>query len=563
MSASEATTLFRARRVVTLDPAFPVAEAVLVRGGRILGVGSVQSLAVWGPAERDDRFADDVLLPGFVEAHSHVLAGGVWAYEYVGYFDRRGPDGEIRPGCTSTRQLLERLRKLDAAMSDPDEELIVWGFDPIYFGGNDRSGDDGADERLAAHHLDRVSRTRPIFIFHASGHLATVNTALMEREGFADGAEVEGLPRGADGRPLGELQEPAAMSLARTAFITFMRSMQSDESIVRMGQEARWAGITTMTELGTLPLGDDTVVEKWARAVAAEDFPVRVSAFYNPGFDTSRATPEAKAERALELRKRSSEKFRLGHVKMILDGSIQGFTARLNPPGYLGGQPNGIWLMAPEVFRENLAALHKAGITVHVHCNGDQAVDLFLETLEPILRANPWPDHRHTVQHCQLTTASQYRRMAALGMNANIFSNHIWYWGDQHHEITLGPDRAARMNACATALREGVRFSLHSDASITPLGSLHTAWCAANRLTPKGRTLGPEERISVWQALRAVTVDAAHQLHMDHEIGTLEAGKRADMVALGRDPLSLEPGELRDIAVRGTVLGGVPTAAAG
>lgn len=148
-------------------------------------------------------------------------------------------------------------------------------------------------------------------------------------------------------------------------------------------------------------------------------------------------------------------------------------------------------------------------------------------------------------------------------MNANIFSNHIWYWGDQHHEITLGPDRAARMNACATALREGVRFSLHSDASITPLGSLHTAWCAANRLTPKDRTLGPEERISVWQALRAVTVDAAHQLHMDHEIGTLEAGKRADMVALGRDPLSLEPGELRDIAVRGTVLGGVPTAAAG
>jgi predicted amidohydrolase YtcJ len=246
---------------------------------------------------------------------------------------------------------------------------------------------------------------------------------------------------------------------------------------------------------------------------------------------------------------------------MILDGSIQGFTARLNPPGYLGGQPNGIWVTAPETFRENLEAMHRAGVTCHIHCNGDEAVDLFLETLEPILRKHPWPDHRHTVQHCQLTSAAQYRRMAALGMNANIFANHVWYWGDQHYAITVGPDRAARMNASATALREGVRFSLHTDASITPLGSLHSAWCAVNRLTPKGRVLGPDERISVWQALRAVTVDAAHQLHMDHEIGTLEAGKRADMVALEHDPLSVKPMELRDIEVRGTVLGGVPFAA--
>jgi len=557
VSADESTiTLFTARKVLTLDPALPEATAIAVREGRILGVGSQESLAAWGPATRDDRFADCVLLPGFVEAHSHVLAGGVWAFEYVGYFDRRGADGQIRAGCKNVAQLLERLRALDAAVEDPAEQLIVWGFDPIYFEGED------ARERLAAHHLDRVSRTRPIFVFHASGHLATVNTALMELEGFAEGAEVEGLPRGADGKPLGELQEPAAMSLARSAYIAFMRSMQSDDSIQRLGAEARYAGLTTVTELGTLPLGNDAVVGSWARAIDSPDFPVRVSAFYNPNFDTARTHIEEKVERVLELRKRSSAKFRMGHVKMVLDGSIQGFTARLNFPGYLGGQPNGIWLMTPETFRENLEAFHRAGVTVHVHCNGDEAVDLFLETLEPILRRHPWPDHRHTVQHCQLTTPAQYRRMAKLGMNANIFSNHLWYWGDQHYEITVGPDRASRMDASGTALREGVRFSLHSDASITPLGSLHTAWCAVNRLTPKGRVLGPEERISVWQALRAVTVDAAHQLHMDHEIGTLEAGKRADVVALARDPFAVEPEELRDIEVRGTVLAGRPFDAA-
>jgi predicted amidohydrolase YtcJ len=146
--------------------------------------------------------------------------------------------------------------------------------------------------------------------------------------------------------------------------------------------------------------------------------------------------------------------------------------------------------------------------------------------------------------------------MARLGMCANIFSNHIFYWGDQHRSTTVGPDRAARMDACATADLEGVRYSVHSDASVTPLGSLHTMWCAVNRVTATGDVLGPHERISVDRALRAVTVDAAHQLRMDHEIGTIEAGKLADFVALADDPYDVDPMMLKDIEVHGTVVGG-------
>ena len=246
---------------------------------------------------------------------------------------------------------------------------------------------------------------------------------------------------------------------------------------------------------------------------------------------------------------------------MVLDGSIQGFTARLNPPGYLPApdgseRPNGIWLITPEQFGEWFEAFHRAHVTVHTHVNGDQAVDLLLDTVEAAVSAHSWLDHRHTAQHTQLTTAAQYRRMARLGMCANIFSNHIFYWGDQHRSTTVGPDRAARMDACATADREGVRYSVHSDASVTPLGSLHTMWCAVNRVTATGDVLGPDERISVDRALRAVTVDAAHQLRMDHEIGTIEAGKLADFVALAADPYDVDPMALKDIEVHGTVVGG-------
>jgi predicted amidohydrolase YtcJ len=141
---------------------------------------------------------------------------------------------------------------------------------------------------------------------------------------------------------------------------------------------------------------------------------------------------------------------------------------------------------------------------------------------------------------------------------ANFFANHLWYWGDQHYEQTVGPERANALEPCASALREGVPFSIHSDAGVTPLGQLHTMWCAVNRLTPKGRVLGEREKISPYEALRAVTISAAYQLHLDHEIGSLEAGKKADLAILEEDPLGVDPLAIRDIGVWGTLLSGVP-----
>jgi predicted amidohydrolase YtcJ len=270
---------------------------------------------------------------------------------------------------------------------------------------------------------------------------------------------------------------------------------------------------------------------------------------------------DAVAERLLELRTTATDKLRFPGIKLILDGSIQGYTAVLKEPYYLK-EGNGIWMIAPEEIPRAVAAFHKRYINVHAHCNGDAAVDAFIDAVDLALRETPWPDHRHTVQHSQLTSAAQYRRMAKLGMCANIFTNHIWYWGDQHYELTVGPERAMRMEACATARREGVRFSMHSDASVTPLGQLHTMWCAVNRVTPKGRVLGEHEKISAYDALHACTIDAAYQLHLDDEVGSIEAGKRADFAVLEASPLDVDPMAIKDIPVWGTVLGGVKHAAA-
>ena len=151
---------------------------------------------------------------------------------------------------------------------------------------------------------------------------------------------------------------------------------------------------------------------------------------------------------------------------------------------------------------------------------------------------------------------SQFRRMAQLGICSNLFTNHIYYWGDQHLALTMGPDRAMRMDACGTAKRLGVRFTIHSDAPVTPLSPLFTAWCAVNRQTASGRVLGANECIDVNDALRAVTLGAAFTRHLDHLVGSIEPGKYADFAVLDEDPTGVPVEMIKDVPVWGTVLGG-------
>jgi predicted amidohydrolase YtcJ len=247
---------------------------------------------------------------------------------------------------------------------------------------------------------------------------------------------------------------------------------------------------------------------------------------------------------------------RFNHVKLNLDGSNQGFTGEIQWPGYYKGEDHGQLLIPPEKLKDMVLAFHEAGYKIHCHCNGNAASELFIDAVAYAMNQHPRLDHRHTVEHCQTTTQAQYRRMAALGMSANLFANHIYFWGDQHRELVFGPERAASMNACATAKRAGVHFAVHSDANVTPLGGLLSMWSAVNRLTATGQVLGPYERISAYDALEAVTITPAYLLKMDHEIGSLECGKFADFAVLDESPLDVHPLKIKEIKIWGTIVGG-------
>lgn len=541
------TIVYPARLVRTMDHAVPTAEAIAVRGSLVRAVGSVDELLTYPHAVLDESFTDAVLLPGFVEAHGHAGTGNVWQGTYVGFVDRTDPRGRFWPGCRSIDAIVERLQDAEATLDSPDTPLVAWGLDPIYF----------TEALLSADHLDRVSTTRPVCVNHASGHAYTVNHAALAACGVDATVSTIGVGRDSSGVLTGELHEPAAMALV--ADVAGDRSLLSvdAESLRIYAQDAVNTGTTTVTDLGSRVLMDDAGVEMYTRTVG-EDFPVRMDVFhFGGGSGPVSTTLDADARRLAALREASTEKLRFGNVKLMLDGTLQGFTARVRAPGYFGDQPNGIWNITPEEFHAAFRTFHEAGFLIHVHCNGDQATQLFLDTLEAVLTASPRPDHRHTVTHSQMSTPAQYRRMKALGACANIFSNHIFQWGDQHFDLTMGPDRARRNNAAATAERLGVPFSLHSDTPVTPLGPLRSAMHAVTRRTMSGRVMGEHERISAESALAAVTLGSAYMLRRDHEIGSLEPGKFADMAVLDEDPLAVTPEEMDRIRIRGTVVGGV------
>jgi len=540
-------TIFTAGQIHTMATHRPTAEAVRVDDGRIICVGTLDECASWGPAEVDRRFDGLVLLPGMIEAHSHSLEGALSGLPHVGYYPRPRPDGRVDPGLKSYDEILDRLR---AAQRDlgPDEPLLAVGLDPIFF---------PHEARLDRRHLDQVSTTRPIAVLHASLHLMAVNTAMLELCGIDADDPTPGIQRDASGQPTGELHESRAMSRVGPAMGAVVAAISSPTGLVDFARLCRNAGVTTVAEMAGPLLTNPAALEPALAVTAEASFPARLVYYNWPCAPGTTCDWEDAAERAVALSSRSTDKLRIGGIKLIADGSIQGGTACLCQPGYYLLEDHAQAQLTAEELSAAVGAFHRRDLQVACHTNGDEATEAFIEAVDAALRTHSWLDHRHAAQHVQLATAAQFRRMARLGMAANIFTNHLWYWGDQHHDQTVGPERANRMWACRSAIDLGISATYHADGGVTPTGQLHTAWCAVNRLTPSGRILGAAEAVTVAEALRAVTVEAAYQLHLDHELGSIEAGKRADFTVLEADPFEVDPLALREVPVWGTVLGGL------
>jgi len=537
----EKVVVYKAKKVITMDPNRPTATHIAVMGDRILAVGGADCADQWGDATHDDSLSDFVLTPGFVEGHAHMMAGAIWDFAYAGYHDRIDPDGKLWSGKGDLNTVIGDLSDYEKTLPD-DQPLVGWGLDPIFL----------QDERLSRKHLDQISETRPIAVMFSNFHLMCVNSKALDMVGYSNETNAEGVIKDDAGHPTGELQEMAAMlPVMRRLGIDFRSLSQTEPAIRSYAKVCQRAGVTTVTDLFSTLTDED--ITTLTRVTGEAQFPVRiVHALAAIG-----AAPAEIAQFALKLRSMSTDKLRLGAVKLMTDGSIQGWTARVKWPGYVGGQPNGLWNTPPELIYELVEEMQRAGVQMHIHVNGDEASDVSIDAIEAASRKHPWPEARHVLQHCQMMGVDQFKRCANMGICTNIFANHIWYFGDQHAALTIGNDRAERMDAVRAALDAGVHVAIHSDAPVTPMGPLFTAWCAVTRQTMSGRVLGKEQCITVEEALHAITLGAAYTLKLDRDIGSIETGKIADFAILAQDPTDGDGNALKDIEVKGTVSSGV------
>jgi predicted amidohydrolase YtcJ len=271
-----------------------------------------------------------------------------------------------------------------------------------------------------------------------------------------------------------------------------------------------------------------------------------------------KGTPEEDVARISEFASRNTDKLFFGNnVKLFTDGGFFAELMQMLDPGFIDGH-HGEWLMAPEAFETYARAFWMQGKQIHVHCTGDLGLELALDVLQKLQEEKPRFNHRFTIEHFGVSNLEQVRRIKDLGaiVSANVY--YVHELGEAYWQKSIGYERASQMARLGSLERAGIPFALHSDFTMAPAMPLNSAWVAVNRVGESGAVLCSEERISVDAAMRAITIDAAYIIGMENEIGSIRAGKKADFTVLEQDPWEVDPMQLRNIPIWGTVFEGTP-----
>lgn len=523
--------------ILTMDGANRVVEAISIRGEFIEALGSTEDMMALVDAGTEVvDLRGRAMLPGFIDAHGHFPGSGMAA---IGAVLNSPPIGDKK----TMADVLQAL-KARAAQVEPGKWVMGSGYDDTLL----------AEKRHPTRaELDEVSLEHPVAAMHVSGHMLVANSVALAAVGIdADSPDPEG---GVIGRRP-DSREPNGL-LEETARLEVMAQMQ----------DIALADVYRMMKLATIDYSAVGVTTAQSGAVSPE-LARGLSIFSKLGVIAQRLVlfpmehdyRDALLSGDYSPEDYNSERLQMGAIKIVADGSIQGFTGYLSQPYHTPyhGDPNyrGYAAVPREKLFKQVEALHRAGYQIAIHGNGDESIEDILDAFEAAQRAHPVTDPRMILIHSQMAREDQVARMKDLGITPSFFSAHTYYWGDRHRDIFMGPERAATMSPARWAIDNGVRFSSHMDTPVTPMLPLQAVWSQVHRKSTSGAVLGPEQRIGVIDALRAVTIDAAWQIFQEDNRGSLEAGKLADLVVLSGNPVD-DPEGMRELQVERTVIGGV------
>lgn len=532
-SAGKVDTIFKGGTIIpVVGPA--TVEAMAVGGGKIVKLGAAEE--VMAMADKDTVVVDlagRTMLPGLIDPHHHTLLASLY-FELltdVGYEKNR-----------TRAALIDNLRQL-AARTPAGQWIAASNFDNLLQGGD-----------LSREELDGVSTAHPIFVWYTNGHDACVNSMALEVAQIPD--DIGTLPGGghfgrdADGKLNGLVYEESAMLKVAVKALPKITPQLAYKAVKQYMQSVAATGNTLIHEPGTIR-------SEWIAPFAKVSLnaPLRTSASLMfedmKGYAPYHPAGSSGAKATLV----PDSMFTLYGVKIVGDGSNQTMTGAQTKP-YLDSKDKGSPNFTADQMKSMVAEVKAMGLPVLIHCNGDYTIDLALDAIEAAYGSST-DLGINRIEHSTMARPDQLTRMKALNVEPSFLMNHVGLYGAAYRDQLFGPERADFMDPAGACVKEGVRFTLHTDSPCSPIGPLRLVQTAVTRRCEFDDTVvGADQAITVGRALEAITIDAARQLGMADQIGSLEVGKFADMTILEENPLAVDTSKIAAIKVSETWVAG-------
>jgi predicted amidohydrolase YtcJ len=527
-----ADVIFKGGAIIPMVGDSRTAEALAIKNGRVAAVGAADAvLGLKPPSTQIIDLQGRALLPGFIDPHQHTVTGALVnaLFTDCGYTKYR------------TRDALYAFMREKAANTPAGQWLLFTSFDNLLQGGDLMMAD-----------LDAISKDRPILVYYINMHTAAGNGAAFAAANIP--ADVGDLPGGghfgrdASGKLNGMIYEEPALKKFAVAIPKITPQLAGKAVVDWLKINASY-GNTCVHEAGVLVFGN--LLEGYERVAAISPCRASISLMVESMKD---AEPYKKYGHGALATRIPDTMLTIYAMKIVGDGSNQTKTACQTLP-YLGGG-EGRTNYDAQQFKSMVADVKANGWPVSIHCNGDLTLDLALDAIEAAYGAYP-STGVNRIEHCTITRPEQIERMASLGVQPSFLMNHVYFYGAAYRDQLFGPERAARMDPAADCVKLGLPFTLHTDAPCSNIGTLQLVQAAVTRkCSVDGSVVGPEQAVSLTEALKAVTVHAAGQIGMAQELGTLENGKLADLTILEKDPYAVDPDAIMGIRVSETWVGG-------
>jgi predicted amidohydrolase YtcJ len=548
------TVIYTAREFITMDPRKPRAEAIAVRDGKFLAVGTRAEVgaAAGKNARLDKTFNDKVVIAGFVEQHVHpVLAALTMNTKVISIEDWDAIDGfspAVRDPKGYQQRLVKAISDFKAAnQGDKSKPFITWGYHHYMH---------GADMSRAK--LNKLAPDFPVIVWHRSCHEFFLNDAALKAAGI-DKAFVDSLPKSAREQldwERGHFYEQGAMPI-----LPKIAPMMATPEIFRKGLEFsetyyHRAGITLAAEPGGFP---SKPIQDAINAVYSDNATPFNHLFMADGKSLAAANPGDPAKLIAESEKvlgwgMGRTAYMPKQVKLLTDGAIYSQLMMMKD-GYSDGH-HGAWIMDPPVFGYAFQSYWDAGWQIHVHNNGDAGLDVLVGELEKAMARKPRQDHRTVLIHFGFARPEQVEKWIKLGGIVSSNPYYVTALAGPYAKIGLGPKRAENMVPHGDVLKHNGSLSFHSDMPMAPAKPMQLVWAGVNRFTYEGQVAGPQHRVSLDVALKAITIDAAYSIQQEKKVGSIEVGKDANLTILMQSPYAVAPEKLKDVQVWGTMLEG-------